>query len=396
MKRIFDVKFPLFFGSLRRRSRKFGARLPCNGFDVQGGTRVHMSPQHVVADLALFLSPSHIPRQTEVIHSPSHIPVQTEDLTPGIGSLHDVGLVLVPDLLDQLLVLCHTADEWSLRPWRFFTVMKATFIESCSEPAVFFNVFSPNFVIQGEYQYNVQRPKYIPPRTNIAKIEESKPVPAGATLIDAHNHIVSLGFLSTLEHACSANKVYESLLTSDDVYWNQLVGACEAVSAGIPTTFSTTRIAPRPAHISTERSTQFATWQSAHILAVGRRLQTTSDQRFVKLGFGYDGVGFESIAAVTKTLVIAKLAGTSFTTVHVVPAPISQPLTKVHTAINALSSKLVTSHFDHATLDDIKMVKKIGVGIACTPETAHYGLWTMRRVRLRGERRQGGTWYRDA
>ncbi|KAF8585129.1 Metallo-dependent hydrolase [Ramaria rubella] len=247
--------------------------------------------------------------------------------------------------------------------------------------------------------------------TNIVKIEESIPVPANATVINAGNHIVSPGFVDThrhlwqavlrgivhpraiadqslIEYACSVKTVCQPLLTSEDMYWSQLAGACEAISAGITTILDHAHCTTSRAHIdrmldascdsglrsvfaySKVNPESWKEWQLAHIRAVGRRLQASPDQR-VTLGLGYDGFVRESPADVAATLAAAKSSGSSLTTAHIVPSHFSHKrhLTDIHAATNALSSSFVLSHFNHAASEDIELVKTLNIGIACTPET---------------------------
>ncbi|KAF8590274.1 Metallo-dependent hydrolase, partial [Ramaria rubella] len=170
------------------------------------------------------------------------------------------------------------------------------------------------------------------------------------------------------------------------MYWSQLVGACEAVSSGITTVFDHAQGSTSSAHIercldatydsgirsvfaySKIKPSPWVEWQAEHIHLVGHRIQASTDQR-VTLGFGYDGLMWEAPADVAASIGIAKVAGSHLTTAHFVPTHFARPLTDVHAATNALAPDVVLAHFNHASPSDVALVKLLGVGIACTPET---------------------------
>lgn len=189
-----------------------------------------------------------------------------------------------------------------------------------------------------------------------------------------------------MEYMCSVRTVAQPLFTAEEMHWSQLVGACEAVAAGITTVLDQAQGSQSPAHVervidATQSSglrsiyayfrheiEPWNEWGKDHIREIGRKLRD-GDQR-ITLGLGYDPIAWESPEDIKSTLAIAQEAGSHLTTVHYVNTHFARTFTEAHKASGeAFNSDFVVSHFNHAVAEDWDLVKKLGVGIACTPET---------------------------
>jgi len=189
-----------------------------------------------------------------------------------------------------------------------------------------------------------------------------------------------------MEYMCSVRTVAQPLFTAEEMYWSQLVGACEAASAGVTTVLDQAQGSKSPAHVeraldATRESglrsiyayfrhepEPWKEWQSKHMARVGKMLQESKDQR-ITLGLGYDPITWEPAEEINETLAIAKNAGSTLTTVHFLPTYFSRTLNDMQSATHAFSSDFVLSHFNHASPQEIALAKELGIGISCTPET---------------------------
>jgi len=68
-------------------------------------------------------------------------------------------------------------------------------------------------------------------------------------------------------------------------------------------------------------------------------------------------------------MAIAKNAGSTLTTVHFLPTHFARTLNEMHESSHAFDSDFVLSHFNHASAEEMKLTKELGIGISCTPET---------------------------
>jgi cytosine/adenosine deaminase-related metal-dependent hydrolase len=195
-----------------------------------------------------------------------------------------------------------------------------------------------------------------------------------------------MGDQTLLEHMCSLKRVHQHLWTAEDMYWGQLAGACEAVSSGVTTILDHSDAPLSAEHVlrtlaATRESgvrcvyayskidpRAWVDWQTKQIREIGRTLQASEDQR-VTLGFGYDGIAWESLEDIKSTLATAEEAGSSLTTLHVAPTHMPRSLSEIHASTHALSSAFVFAHFNHPDPADVALVKKLGASVACTPET---------------------------
>jgi len=189
-----------------------------------------------------------------------------------------------------------------------------------------------------------------------------------------------------MEYMCSVRTVAQPLFSEEEMYWSQLVGACEAISAGVTTILDQAQGSRSPAHVeraidATRESglrsiyayfrhepEPWKEWQAKQMAKVGHMLQQSRDQR-ITLGLGYDPITWEPAEEVNETLAIAKNAGSTLTTVHFLPTHFARTLNEIQEATHAFSSDFVLSHFNHASPKEMVLAKELGIGIACTPET---------------------------